>query len=119
LAKGSLSTLSKRARTLLDQITAKVLRDEAGKVIAFARGRWPVDTGRSKAALRWVQDPDGKVHLLCQATQPGRPGVKYAPYIKSHGLRPWNDLIVVPAKDSARRAPHEIARRFLAAMRVR
>lgn len=115
----SLSTLSKRARTLLDQITRKVLRDEAGKVITFARGRWPVDTGRSKAALRWVQDPDGKVHLLCQATDPKRPGVKYAPFIKSGGLRPWVELIVIPGLDIGRRAPREIGRRFIAAMKVR
>lgn len=119
MAKGSLSTLSRRARTLLDAITKKVLRDEAGKVITFARSRWPVDTGRSKAALRWVQDPDGRTHLLCQATQPGRPGVKYAPYIRSHGLRPWFELIVVPGRAIGRTAPREIGRRFIAAMKVR
>lgn len=104
---------------MLDAITKKVLRDEAGKVITFARGRWPVDTGRSKAALRWVQDPDGRTHLLCQATDPKRPGVKYAPFIRSGGLKPWIDLIVVPGLAVARNAPREIGRRFIAAMKVR
>lgn len=121
--KGSLLTLPQRAK-LLRSISAKVLRDEGSKVIVFARGRWPVDTGRSRAALQLEQPSPLQIRLTCKVSALGAggrpiPNSNYSEYIVSGGVHPWTAYIVVPGRALGRSVPAEIGKRLMAALKAR
>lgn len=84
--QGSVTTLGARAKDSAPRVTGRVLVQGVSRIVESARGPWPVDTGASRASLGFVFN--GK-EVRIEA-------IYYAPYIVSHGVRPWESYLVVP-----------------------
>jgi len=102
--KGSLTTLGERAQSMPDTATRVVLT-AAQRVVAAAKGPWPVKSGRSRkelaALLRGRQ-----VRIVDPAP--------YTTRIVSHGVRPWDAYVVQPVRAlAAGPLPREIGAALL------
>lgn len=82
--RGTVLTLPARARAAAAVVPQRVLLAVAGEVVEAQRQRWPVKTGRSRAAL---------VALLQGRRVVVRDPVSYATAIVSGGRRPWPELV--------------------------
>lgn len=83
-----MTTLGRRAKRSRSVAARAVLHGLEG-VVADARSRWPVDTGRSAAGLSATPTQDG---ARVSDSAP------YTVFIKSGGRHPWTDLVVVPVE---------------------
>lgn len=90
-----------------DAVARHLLRSMAGMLVAEAKTRWPVDTGRSKASIRWTQPSGGLPQVEISARTP------YTLYIISGGVHPWTAYILRPVRDLLDTAKVALARNIL------
>ena len=109
--KGNLLQLRARAAPAGQQAVRRVLGAEVSAIVERARGRWPVDTGRSRRELQIEPAPDrgrGILRFRIKAT-------RYSPHIVSRGVRPWRDYIQRPLAALIRDIPGTLARAMVRA----
>lgn len=87
---GDILTLGQRATARAGAVVRRVLLGHAERVVDDAARRWPVKSGRSRAALAAKPTTDGAQVVNA---------IGYATSIISGGVDPWEAYVVEPAKD--------------------
>lgn len=86
--RGSLLTLPQRVQSA-PSVAQRVVVAAAGRVVAAAKGPWPVKSGRSKGELRVVVT-GRQVRIVDPAP--------YTRLIVSEGIKPWEAYVEAPVR---------------------
>jgi hypothetical protein len=100
-------------------LVRQLMRNRAAKIVRDAIARWPVDTGKSRASIRYEEqtNANGKFRIILIVDAENEKGTIYAPYIRSKGVAPFRQYIEEPGQLAVRELPAEIARATVAAIK--
>lgn len=100
-------------------LVRQLMRNRAAIIVREATAKWPVDTGKSRASIRFEEQTKGeRFRIVLIVDAQNRQGTVYAPYILSRGVRPFDTYIEEPGQRAVRELPAEIARATVAAIKA-
>lgn len=100
-------------------LVRQLMRNRAAVIVRNAVAKWPVDTGKSKASIRYEEQTKGeKFRIVLIVDARNKQGTIYAPYIRSKGVAPFDEYIEKPGQQAVRELPAEIARATVAAIKA-